>query len=754
MKEFCIPVALADKFKKAAQAGEIDIQDLYEKTSDERRAIFSKYTDKNTAQLINTGFEEAMVSAQKESLMNWAKKTFVGDAKKTKVYKDVIDKINELDSLGVINPNNSDQFLEDLAATKLGISITKDEVKTLSKFATDLQELKPISDESEFGISMDYLKKRRELNNYIESLTPSSNLKVATSVIGRGAMLAALKSPILNIESNAVAGALEAFTKRLAKGRFAGFNGELSRKYIKFATKVYKETGFDITRMMEVQLSPKVLGEDTVSSQGSGLVRKVGRVIEDVIFKRALGTPDVRFSAISFADTANLTSAAIAKSNGLKGTAAKSFSEALMKDAMRLIPQTDAGRKLRDQSIADASYATYQNDSWVAKMALDIRSILNNASGDLRLGDQLMPFVKTPANVIAFGLDYSGGGVLKGAKEMKKAFDAKREGNEEDFKKHFENARRNWIRAGLGLTLAFVIASLFKKDEFIGAYPTDPKEKELFRTENGVANSVLIGDKYVSLEYFGGISAPLMGFLYAKKFGKDIVGQASQYLYGELNEFSKFPGYTEVSNLLTGISDRAAQSENYTVQQEGNDIINGITDFISSRVIPGAINDLAIATDKFQRQVDYNSPIAKLMAKIPGWRETLPIKTDQFGNQLLTEDALSTTLFGAKVKTENTTPVVEELQRLKSVDALPSLTDPRSSSQRFIALGTQLSTEKYGEAYAYYQAQLAKQWSAEIGKKSYISMQDDKKQDELNNIKSNILDQTLNKFGYKKPPKK
>lgn len=750
MKAFCIPVSLAEKLKEAARSGEIEIRDLYEKTSEQRREIFSKYTDNETARLINSGFEEAMISAQKTSLKKWAEKTFTGEARRTKVYKDVIDKINELDELGVVDPF-SDTFLEDLAATRLGISVSKEEVEKLSEYSKELETLKPASDESKFGISLDYLKKRRELNDYIESLTPSHNLRVATSTIGRGLMLASIKSPLLNIESNTIGGLLEAFTKRLASGQYIGKNNSLANEYIGFATKVYKETGFDITRMMEVQLSPKVLGEDMVTSQGKGTVRKLGRVVEDIVFKKALGLPDVVFSAIQFSDTANLASTMMARKEGLSGAAQVARAKAIMTDSMRLVPETEEGRALRDQSIADAAYATYQNDTALSRIGLSIRSIVNQATGDLRLGDQLMPFVKTPANVISFGLDYSVGGVAKGAVDLVAALKAKKAGDADEFTKLFTKAKRNWIRAGLGLSIAFVLAGAVDDDDFIGAYPTTAKERELLRTQNGLPNSIRIGDKYISLDYFGAIGSPLMGFLYAKKFGKELPGQSSNFLYGQLNMLSNMPGYDELKGLIEGVYDRATKSKNYTSDQELGDIINGLTDFISSRIIPGGVVDLAKITDQYQRQVDYEDPIAKLKAKLPGLNQELPIKTDLFGNKLLNEEGVSQLLFGSRVKTASDNLIIDELKRLQDSGKLPTLTDPRSTSDRFIELGNQLDPLKYDEAYSYYQEQLNKYWTEEIKSNQYSKKSDEDKTDELNKLKTDALERTLKKFGYKKP---
>ena len=45
-------------------------------------------------------------------------------------------------------------------------------------------------------------QKINEMNNLVESLTPSPALQIATSIVGRGMMLSSIKSPVLNVVSN------------------------------------------------------------------------------------------------------------------------------------------------------------------------------------------------------------------------------------------------------------------------------------------------------------------------------------------------------------------------------------------------------------------------------------------------------------------------------------------------------------------------------------------------------------------------
>ena len=284
MAKFCLTKELADNLKAAATKGDINIAQMYEMSSSERSSLFEKYVDKTTAKNINAGFEEAMISDQQSSLTKWVKDTFSGSEKVQGRKKDVIDKINRLSELGLLTPKNTDAFLSDLVATKLGVTVTAEEAATIAQKAGELEKLAP--EKSKFGTpTLEYFKAKNEMEKYIESLTPTSRLKVTTSISGRGAMLFSLKSPLLNIESNTVQGLLSAAELRLRTGKLAGANGSYAMEYIKFVNQVHKDTGYDISRMRVLQDAQKIRGEEITTAQGKGTARKVARFYEDVVFK-------------------------------------------------------------------------------------------------------------------------------------------------------------------------------------------------------------------------------------------------------------------------------------------------------------------------------------------------------------------------------------------------------------------------------------------------------------------------------------
>jgi hypothetical protein len=199
-------------------------------------------------------------------------------------------------------------LLEDFVSDKMGVSIKETEVKVINEKAKKIQEAQSklggdIGNPAKTQENIDFFTAKKEMDNYLQGLAPTAKLKVLTGTIGRGMMLMSAKSPILNIGSNIEVGFMEAIVRRLSGGGVKGTNNKLAIDYIKMVNKVYQKTGFDISRMMNLADPEvgggRVLGE-VVHAQGPGGVRKVGRVVEDTVFKQLMGTPDVAFSAVHF----------------------------------------------------------------------------------------------------------------------------------------------------------------------------------------------------------------------------------------------------------------------------------------------------------------------------------------------------------------------------------------------------------------------------------------------------------------------
>lgn len=739
----CLPKAAVEKLKASALKGNIDVEALYNMSSKERRDYFTKFTDKDLGVFINTEFEKAMISRRQDALAKWAKSVFTPEARSGPVYKTVLDKIKSLDELGVLNPENEKAFLEDLVTDKLGIRVTPEEVRHIADRATKIDAAQAklgedLGNPLKASENIEYFKAKKQMDDYLQSVSPASRLQVATGTIGRGMMLASVKSPLLNVGSNLEIGAAEAIVRRLAGRQVKGADNKLALDYIKMVRKVYKETGYDLSRMTSLEDSgasgQRVLGE-TVHAQGKGAIRKVGRGVEKVVFKNLMGAPDAAFAAVHFADTANLMSVKMAEHNTLSA-------REIMEDAMRINPQTKEGEVVRAQSRLDAETATWTNNSLAAKATQGFRKVVNDASGDLRLGDYLFPFVKTPANVIETGLDFAGLGLPKALFKTVQGIRA----GETESRAFYQAAARDIVRSGLGIAGALAIATAIGPENFVGAY--DPARAQYEQLRNSNYNAVRIGGKWISLDWGGPFSVALTSMLYAQKYGKGKTGEKLfQYAQGARSAAENLPVIKDAMNY--------GKSRAYQSNQTGAQAVDATKDStmsqIYSRLVPSIFSDVAKATDSKVRQT--GKGVQGIESKIPGLSHNLPAKKDIFGQDIKAEPGLSTLLFGARVKTDKETPITKEIGRVsQAVDKSINFTDwSKSTSKSLAAFKQKVGSDEFTKAQTEYGHALEKRLSGIITNSKYKSATDDQKLQIIEAADTNAMNDIFKQHGFKSP---
>ncbi len=732
--------------KEAVQSGELSISKLYGMDSAQRQEMFNKYSGNVMGKEINAGFEKAMVSNQKDALVKWVKDVFSPKEKESANYSKVKERIDQLKEADAINGADG-SFLEDLVADKMGISLTEEEVSKIYEKAEKLGEL--YNQETKDGLPPDeYWPARHDMEKYIQSLNPAPKLRVLTSTAGRGAMLASVKSPLVNIESNMVNAMLQAVERRVSTGQKSGANPEFAKEYRNRVINIYKKSGYDISRMQRISDQERRLGEDIVHSEGPGKIRRLGRFYEDVVFKNMLGLPDVVASSIAFSDSANLRSTMIAEQEGLTGEQVKNRALEIFKDSTAIYPETIEGEIVRSHAIADAELATYTFSGGYSSLALGIRTALNKATGNARLGDQLMPFVKTPANVVELAIDSAGVGFIKAFAKLPEARRQLAVGNGQPMREVIRSA----TRAGLGMTLALVLSYMFDPDDFIGDYDSlDQKGRDLARIQNAPYNSIKILGKWVSLDYFGPIAAPFVGMMYARKYGTgNIPNILNQYVRGVGGQAMRLPGLREFADLVSGV---ASSFQKGDVTKTISGLTDETVDYIRARTIPAIVNDLAKAIDPFIRKTG-GETISKAQATIPGATFGLPeVVSKETGEKVQSEGFISTLLFGSRIKTPIESAVINEISRLNKTGNAPTISDIEKTSSRVKELKEQIGEDKFQEALIWYGTEYGKKATRMVDGGNYKKSTDEDKKKKLNSIREDVVDSMLIKFKYKKPKK-
>lgn len=135
MAGFCLIPSEVDKFKEALTSGKIDPAKLSDMTSEDRHNFFSDIVGQDNAKGVNSLFEsKLLLKNQQAGMITWAKKV-AGIPQEAR--RDMIARIERLDA--VLNPTDEKAFLHDLAETKLGVSVTPEEAKTISQMSKDIE---------------------------------------------------------------------------------------------------------------------------------------------------------------------------------------------------------------------------------------------------------------------------------------------------------------------------------------------------------------------------------------------------------------------------------------------------------------------------------------------------------------------------------------------------------------------------------------------------------------------------------------
>jgi hypothetical protein len=168
MARVCLPKEQRDKILSALKSGELKIADLYGLKSTERNAVIEKYVGKDLAHTVNSRFEQAMSSKQRDAMVNWVKDT---TSLKAPVRRDMLKKVERIKE--TLTPSEAHGFLSDLAETKLGIGVTEEEAKTIITLKNSVDDLKskitedmPVrsNERMAYGLALDNFK------NYVGEL--------------------------------------------------------------------------------------------------------------------------------------------------------------------------------------------------------------------------------------------------------------------------------------------------------------------------------------------------------------------------------------------------------------------------------------------------------------------------------------------------------------------------------------------------------------------------------------------------------
>ncbi len=422
------------------------------------------------------------------------------------------------------------------------------------------------------------------------------------------------------------------------------------------------------------------------------------------------------------------------------------FSEASFENSLQnqmiLNNTTEITQEMIDIAHEEALSRTWNDNNKYTKFVLSVRSGLNNIKlGGYGLGDVLIPFAKTPANLTKAIVDYSPVGLVNSLTKYKAMNNAIETGQftakmQHDFVQTLGKATAGTMLYVLGMALAKAGITSGKSDD-------DKDTRDFIKNTLGINSySIKIGNKSFTYDWAQPIAAPLsiMANIETSKKNKD-----QALLEGVVNSLDTAGSILLEQSFLSSIND--VLSDNAGVV---SGIINEILE-LPSRAIPTFSKQIVDLTDTTQRQTyEYDKPLQtatnKIKAKLPGLSKTLSPSVDTMGREILRyggkNNIFNVFLNPANFNTENISESASEIYRVYKVTGDQTIM-PRVTPYYINQKGekTILSTKERTE-YAKVSGKIIEDNIKLLLKNSnYVKLEDEEK----SQIIKNIVDYSYNK---------
>ncbi len=347
------------------------------------------------------------------------------------------------------------------------------------------------------------------------------------------------------------------------------------------------------------------------------------------------------------------------------------FSEASFENSLQnqmiLNNTTEVTQEMIDIAHEEALSRTWNDNNKYTKFVLSVRSGLNNIKlGGYGLGDVLIPFAKTPANLTKAIVDYSPVGLVNSLTKYKAMNNAIETGQftakmQHDFVQTLGKATAGTMLYVLGMALAKAGITSGKSDD-------DKDTRDFIKNTLGINSySIKIGNKSFTYDWAQPIAAPLsiMANIETSKKNKE-----QALLEGVVNSLDTAGSILLEQSFLSSIND--VLSDNAGVV---SGIINEVLE-LPSRAIPTFSKQIVDLTDTTQRQTyEYDKPLQtatnKIKAKLPGLSKTLSPSVDTMGREILRyggkNNIFNVFLNPANVNTENISESASEIYRVYKV---------------------------------------------------------------------------------------
>lgn len=278
-------------------------------------------------------------------------------------------------------------------------------------------------------------------------------------------------------------------------------------------------------------------------------------------------------------------------------------------------------------ALDEAMKATFKDDNALTEMLSSIKRSTNRVGG---MGNFLLTFTKTPANIAMRIADYSPAGLISAA--------AKHVKGQTDAAQFIDD-----ISKGLtGTGLMVLGAQLFKAGILTGPESDDKDEAAFMRTQGFKPNAVHVGDKYYTIDWATPSASSLM-------MGAAVMAELEKNPDASFVDASVAAGKTALNTWVA-----ASPIKNFSdlfSSYEG--LAGGVSDLlqgIPSGFIPSVVGATARTVDPVQRQTyskgDWLGTLfGEMQAKIPGASKSLPAAYDTWGRPITRQNSTGEAAF-------------------------------------------------------------------------------------------------------------
>ncbi len=286
---------------------------------------------------------------------------------------------------------------------------------------------------------------------------------------------------------------------------------------------------------------------------------------------------------------------------------------------MKLANTSKATEAMKLQAWADANFATFNNDNMASDLLSRGKTALKNYGEAGKLAafgiDLLVPFQRTPANIVARVLDYTpAGSAVKGAFAVRKAMQAG--GLTPELQRDLSMAIG---RGAVGSSLMLLGYMLSQKGLMTGIASANRGERDVDEAAGRLPGAMLLAGVWRRLDSFSPLGNLLtLGATLEREQSKGpaaMVGIAGRTVMEQ-------PMLQGANELVDLVKDPARSANRFTSSMAGS-------------FVPSAVADLAAVGDSKRRDLKEESLSGSMAAavanRVPGLRNTLNERIDVMG---------------------------------------------------------------------------------------------------------------------------